>query len=102
MLAFVYYLNLETSLICIAINHINFNSTHHDKFRFVLNLILLLSISILFSLEAIQKCQCCQLCVKSENSYENTTGCRYSKGTSTPLADGGDKTDGGQYQWSNT
>ena len=43
------------------INHINFNSMHHDKFHFISNLIQLLSISILFPLQAIQKCQCLML-----------------------------------------
>ena len=45
----------------------NCNSMHQDKFNFVLNLIQLLSISILFSLEAIHKCKCCQICVLREN-----------------------------------
>ena len=53
-----------------VINRINFNSIYHDKFRFVLNLIQLLSISILFSLEVIQKRQCCQVCVLWENSSD--------------------------------
>ena len=47
------------------INRINFNSAHHDKFHLIFNFIQLLSISILFLLEAIQKCQ---LYVLGENS----------------------------------
>ena len=38
----------------------------------------LLSISILFSLEAIQKCRGCQLCVLWENSSVASTPSRYS------------------------
>ena len=50
------------------INHFNFNSKHHDKCKFALKLIWYLTVFKLFSLEVVQKCQCCQLCVLQESS----------------------------------
>ena len=39
----------------IVISHLNFNSTHHDKCKFSLILIPLVTTSNLFSLEVVQK-----------------------------------------------
>ena len=39
----------------IVVNRINFNSIRHGNFHFILNLIKLLSFSILFSIKTIQK-----------------------------------------------
>ena len=54
--ALLYCLNLKRKFDTV-IYGIKFNSMPHEKFYFVLNLIHPLSISILFSLEAIQKMQ---------------------------------------------
>ena len=43
----------------IAINHLNFNSRHHDKCGVTLKSIPLVTTSNLFSLEIVQKCQHC-------------------------------------------
>ena len=51
----------------IVINHITFNAMHNEKFHFMWKLIQLLSISILFSLETIKKCQLWHLCVLRGN-----------------------------------
>ena len=50
------------------INPFNFNSKHYDKCKFSLKLIRLLTVSNLFPLLVVQKCQHCQLCVLRENS----------------------------------
>ena len=52
-----------------GINHFNFNSKHHDKCKFALKLIGLLTVFNLFPLEVVQKCQDRQLCVLRENSF---------------------------------
>ena len=52
----------------IVISYLNFNSKNYDKCRFVVELISLVNTSYLFSLEVVQKCQHCQLCVLWENS----------------------------------
>ena len=64
-------LKLENNLETIIVGHINFNSVYHDQFQFVLKLIQL-EVSIIFSLEATQKCQHYQVCVISENSIPFT------------------------------
>ena len=51
-----------------AISHLNFNSKHHDKCKFAVTLIPLVTISNLLSLLGVQNCQHCQLCVLLENS----------------------------------
>ena len=53
-----------------VISHICFISMYHDQFQFVVKLFRFVIKSILFSLEAIQKCQRCQLCVLRENSND--------------------------------
>ena len=50
------------------INNFNFNSKNHDKSKFSLKFIGLLSVCYLFLLEVVKKCQHCQLCVSRENS----------------------------------
>ena len=45
------------------ISHFDFNSEYHDKCKSALKLIKILTVSNLFSLEVVQKCQHCQLCV---------------------------------------
>ena len=52
----------------IVISYLNFNSKNYDKCRFVVELISLVNTFYLFSLEVVQKCQHCQLCVLWENS----------------------------------
>ena len=52
----------------IVFSHIDVISLHSDGFQFVLKLFHLVTRSVLFSLEAAQKSQCCQLCVLRENS----------------------------------
>ena len=42
------------------LSHFNLNSKHHDKCKFTLKLIWLLTVSNLFILEIVQKRQCCQ------------------------------------------
>ena len=49
-------------------SHLNFNSKHHDKYKLALKLIRLAATTNSFSLEVVQKCQYCQLCVLRENS----------------------------------
>ena len=49
----------------IAIKYLNFNSRYHDKCKVALKIIPLVTISNLFSLEVVQKCQ---LCVIRDNS----------------------------------
>ena len=44
----------------------------HDKCQLALKLIQLSTVSNLFPLEVVQKCQCCQLCVTRENLIELT------------------------------
>ena len=46
--------------------HVNYNSKHHEKCKFVLKLMQLLTVFNLFSLEIVQKCQHCQFCVLRE------------------------------------
>ena len=48
----------------VVINHLYFDLKHHYKCEFTLKLILLVITSNLFSLEIVQKCQHCQLCVQ--------------------------------------
>ena len=55
------------------INYFNFNSEHHDKCKFSLKLFGLLTVSNLFSLKVVQKCQHCQLCVLCKNSSHEVT-----------------------------
>ena len=55
------------------IHHINYNSKHHGKCKFHFKCIRFLTVSNLFTLEVVQKCQHCQLCVLQENSDV----CRY-------------------------
>ena len=57
----------------IVISHLNFNSKHHDKCKFELQLISLATTSNLFLLEIVHKCQHCQLCVLWENLVSNET-----------------------------
>ena len=52
----------------IVISYLNFNLKYHDKYTFVVKLISLANTCNLFSLEVVQKCQHCQLCVLRENS----------------------------------
>ena len=52
------------------INHFSFNSKHYKKCKFTLKLIGLLTVSNLFPLEVVQKCQHCQLCLLRDNSNE--------------------------------
>ena len=54
----------------IVINHPNFNLRYHDKCEVALKFISLVTTSNLFSLETVQKCQHCQVCVLWENSSE--------------------------------
>ena len=56
------------------IHHINYNSKHHGKCKFAFKLIRFLTVSNLFTLEVVQKCQRCQLCVLWENSIALTPG----------------------------
>ena len=49
-------------------DHISYNSKDHEKCKFTLKVLRYLTVSNLFTLEVIQKCQCCQLCVSRENS----------------------------------
>ena len=50
------------------INHFDYNSKHHDKYKSALKLIALLTIYNSFPLEVVQKYQHCQLYVLRENS----------------------------------
>ena len=52
----------------IIISHLNFNSKHYGVCKFTLKLIPLVTISNLFSLEVVPKCQHCQLCVLWKNA----------------------------------
>ena len=52
----------------IFIIYLNFSAKHHDKCKFTLKFILLVTIPNLFSLQVVRKCQNCQLCVLQENS----------------------------------
>ena len=56
------------------ISHINFHSVFNDQFQFEFKLIELVTVSILFSLEATQKCQYCQLCVIRKKPDRNMLG----------------------------
>ena len=48
----------------VVIVHTNFISKHHDKYKFALKFIQFVTISTLFPLEVVQKCQLCQtLCI---------------------------------------
>ena len=67
MLTFLYCLNLK-NMAARKIHHINKNSQHHGKCKFAFKLIRFLTVSNLFTLEIVQKCQHCQLCVLWENS----------------------------------
>ena len=67
MLAFFVSLKFENKLDR-EINHFNFNSKHYEKCKFALKLIEFLTVSNLFKLEVVQKCQHCQLCVLQKNS----------------------------------
>ena len=46
-----------------CISHLNINSKHHDKCKFALEFIAILTTLNFFSLEVVQKCQHGQLCV---------------------------------------
>ena len=50
------------------IHHFNFNSKYHDKCKLALKLIQLSTVSNLFPIEIVQKCQHYQLCALWENS----------------------------------
>ena len=52
-----------------GIDHFNYDSKHYDKYKFTLKLIIILTVSNLFPLEDVQKCQHCQLCVLRKNSH---------------------------------
>ena len=67
MLTFLYCLNLK-NMADRQIHHINYNSKHHGKCKFGFKCIRFLTVSNLFTLEVVQKCQHCQLCVLQENS----------------------------------
>ena len=67
MFAFFVSLKFENKLDR-EINHFNFNSKHYEKCKFALKLIEFLTVSNLFKLEVVQKCQHCQLCVLQKNS----------------------------------
>ena len=67
MLAFLYCFSFENQ-IDIVVSHLNFNLKHHDKCKFVVELIRWCEGSNLFPLEVVQKCQHCQLCVLRKNS----------------------------------
>ena len=54
----------------IVTNYLNFNLRHHDRCQVPLKFIPLVITSNLLSLEIVQKCQHCQLCVLQENSIE--------------------------------
>ena len=64
MLAILYCLNLKKKTpLDRDLSHFSFYSRYHDKCKFALKQIKLLPVSHLFSLEVVQKCQRCQLCV---------------------------------------
>ena len=67
MLTFLYCLNLK-KMIDREIYHINQNLKHHGKYKFAFKLIRFLTVSNLFTIEVVRKCQRCQLCVLWENS----------------------------------
>ena len=46
-----------------SVTSIYMSSKHHSKCKFALNLIHFSTVSNLYSLEVVQNCQCCQLCV---------------------------------------
>ena len=68
----------------IEIHHINYNSKHHGKCKFAFKLIRFLNVSNLFTLEVVQKCQHCQLCVLWENSHTYNELGRGGAGTHAP------------------
>ena len=49
-------------------SHLNFNLKHHEIYKFPLKFTGLLTVSNLFQLEIVQKCQCCRVRVLWENS----------------------------------
>ena len=51
-------------------NYINFKSVHCDKYKSAKILIQLETVSNVFTLEVVQKCQHCQLCVLREHSKD--------------------------------
>ena len=67
MLAFLCYSNLRISWIEKSITLILIQK-HYEKYKFALELIGLLTVSNLFPLKVVQKCQHCQLCVLWDNT----------------------------------
>ena len=64
-----YCFNYENEIFIVAI-HLTFNLKYYDKCKFAIKLIPLATTSDLFSLEVLQQCQHCQLCVLRENSIQ--------------------------------
>ena len=62
----------------IGINHLDFNSSHHDKYIVALKCGPLVTTYNLFSLEVVQKYQYCQLGILWENSNNRKHKIRYN------------------------
>ena len=68
----LYCLYLIKNMLDREVSHFNISSKHHRKCKFVLSLIQFSTISNLYPLEIVKKCQCCQFCALGENSTVDT------------------------------
>ena len=76
MLTFLYSLNLKIGRDR-EISYFYYDSKHNFKCKIGSKMIMHLTVSKLFALEVVQKCQRCQLCVLWENSTGSVQNCIY-------------------------